>query len=153
MEIGTKYGSLQQFIESDGCIEDYGPDMFSIDEIQKIAILDLRILNLDRNSENILVKTVFTKKGLKKRVLIPIDHGLSLSANFEICSFDICWFEYSQVQEKFSDRAMRYIRSIDIMKDIEMLDQTFKIRPICLRNFRIANTLLKKGVEGGLTMH
>jgi len=30
--------------------------MFEVDEIHKIAVLDLRILNLDRNTDNILVQ-------------------------------------------------------------------------------------------------
>ena len=35
---------------------DYGSSLFSIEEVHKIAILDIRILNCDRNEENILVK-------------------------------------------------------------------------------------------------
>lgn len=50
-----KIGSLQSFIESEGPIENFSSDLFSKDEIHKIAILDLRILNLDRNECNILV--------------------------------------------------------------------------------------------------
>ena len=51
-----KIGSLQSFVESDGPLENFGRDEFSKDEIHKIAILDLRILNLDRNECNILVQ-------------------------------------------------------------------------------------------------
>jgi len=53
-----KIGSLQEFMVTDGCIEDYSCDLFENDEIHKIAILDLRLLNLDRNEGNILVQTV-----------------------------------------------------------------------------------------------
>jgi hypothetical protein len=38
-----------------GPIENFSYSMFQKDEIHKIAILDLRILNLDRNECNILV--------------------------------------------------------------------------------------------------
>lgn len=38
------------------------------------------------------------------------------------------------------------------MKDIELLEKTFKFRPICLRNMRISNILLIKGVEAGLNL-
>jgi hypothetical protein len=51
-----KIGSLQSFIDSEGPIENYSSDLFHKDEIHKIAILDLRILNLDRNACNILVR-------------------------------------------------------------------------------------------------
>jgi len=47
--------------------------MFEIEEVHKIGILDVRILNADRNDENMLVK-----KNNGKFELIPIDHGLSL---------------------------------------------------------------------------
>ena len=50
-----KIGSLQSFIKSEGPIENYSSDLFDKNEIHKIAILDLRILNLDRNCTNILV--------------------------------------------------------------------------------------------------
>ena len=52
-----KIGSLQSFVRSDGPIENFSSDLFSPDEIHKIAILDLRILNLDRNECNILVQS------------------------------------------------------------------------------------------------
>lgn len=34
----------------------YGSNMFDIEEVHKIAILDIRILNADRNDENILIR-------------------------------------------------------------------------------------------------
>jgi len=51
-----KIGSLQKFISSSGPLENFSSDLFSVDEVHKIAILDLRIMNLDRNETNILVK-------------------------------------------------------------------------------------------------
>ena len=50
-----KIGSLQKFLQSEGPIENFSSDLFDADEVHKIAILDLRILNLDRNECNILV--------------------------------------------------------------------------------------------------
>jgi hypothetical protein len=52
----------------------------------------------------------------------------------------------------FSQRSLDYIRNIDVMADIEVLEKTFKFRPKCLRNMRISSTLLKKGAESGLTL-
>lgn len=52
-----KIGSLQGFVESEGPIENFSSDLFTDDEIHKIAILDLRMLNLDRNECNILVQS------------------------------------------------------------------------------------------------
>jgi hypothetical protein len=42
-------------MQSDGQIENFSCDLFDVDEVHKIAILDLRIMNLDRNEGNILV--------------------------------------------------------------------------------------------------
>jgi hypothetical protein len=65
-------------VSSSGIIEDYGLAKLPLEEIHKIAILDIRILNCDRNGENVLVI-----EGAKNK-LIPIDHGLSLPDNLEI---------------------------------------------------------------------
>jgi len=117
--------------------------LFSKDEIHKIAILDIRILNLDRNECNILVKTKIDRKtGKKVRKLIPIDHGLAIPDNLAVCSFDLVWLNWSQAEEPFSSRSLKYIESIDIKKDIELLENTFKFRPMNLRNIRISSTLL-----------
>ena len=70
--------------------------MFSKEEVHKIAILDLRILNLDRNECNILVRTKINPKTKKKvKTLIPIDHGFSLPDTLAVCSFDLAWLSWS----------------------------------------------------------
>lgn len=51
----AKIGSLQIFAENLGPIENFSSDIFDTEEVHKIAILDLRLLNLDRNLCNILV--------------------------------------------------------------------------------------------------
>jgi hypothetical protein len=49
-----KLGSLQKYIRASDIFEDIGPSQMSVFEVQKIALLDMRILNCDRNSSNIL---------------------------------------------------------------------------------------------------
>lgn len=49
-----KVGSLQQFIWASDTFEDVGSSVLGDFEVQKIALLDLRILNNDRNEANIL---------------------------------------------------------------------------------------------------
>ena len=53
-----KLGSLQKFIHGAELFEDVGQGLLSDFEVQKIALLDMRILNCDRNAANILVKYV-----------------------------------------------------------------------------------------------
>ena len=52
--------------------------MLDDNNIHQIAILDIRILNCDRNLENILIKIVENNKCplIMDLKLIPIDHGL-----------------------------------------------------------------------------
>jgi hypothetical protein len=90
-----KVGSLQLFCENEGAIEDFSPDLFHKDEIHKIAILDLRLLNIDRNDQNILVTSKINKKtGKRVKTLIPIDHGLCIPDNLAVCSFDLQWLSW-----------------------------------------------------------
>jgi len=87
-----KYGSLQCFEPSHGEASNYSSDLFPKDQVHRIGILDLRIMNLDRNDGNILVKEVeviIKKKKKFKCSLIPIDHSLSIPDNLEIYSYDI----------------------------------------------------------------
>lgn len=49
-----KMGSLQKFIRASDTFEDISPSMVSTLELQKIALLDMRLLNCDRNASNIL---------------------------------------------------------------------------------------------------
>ena len=77
--------------------------------------------------------------------LIPIDHSLSIPDTLNVCSFDLIWLSYSQSEKPFSQKSLEFIKNIDIMGDINVLENTFKFRPQCLRNMRISSTLLKKG--------
>ena len=49
-----KLGSLQKFIHACDTFEDVGASLLSDLEVQKVALLDLRLLNGDRNASNIL---------------------------------------------------------------------------------------------------
>jgi len=123
--IKMKYGSLQYFVKADDLASNYSSDLFSTSQVHKIGILDLRLMNLDRNDGNILIK-----KSAKRYELIPIDHSLSIPDNLEIYSYDICWMEWPQSEEPFRQKALDYIDKIDVLKDVKMLDNTFKFRKI-----------------------
>jgi len=142
----AKQGSLQSFIANNGVIEDYSPTFFSRQEVQKLAILDMRILNLDRNEANILVIK-------SSRELVPIDHGLSLPDCFEVSKFDLCWMSWPQVKEPITPKACEYVARLDPLEDIRLMKQCLPFRDKCLRNMRIAGILLKKGLEVGLSLY
>ncbi|GJP57349.1 hypothetical protein CLOM_g16372, partial [Closterium sp. NIES-68] len=60
-----------------------GPSRFPASEVHKIAVLDMRLANTDRNGANILVQRVDGPSGVK---LIPIDHGYCIPDKFEDCT-------------------------------------------------------------------
>jgi len=142
-----KHGSLQRFVEGAEEASDYGAKVFPDDQVRKIALLDIRILNCDRNEGNILVRK---EKGMLN--LIPIDHGLSFPDSFQACTYDVVWMEWPQTKKKWMPLELDYISKIDPKADVEKLSKHFKFRDICLRNFRIAETVLKKGATAGLTL-
>lgn len=124
--------------------------------MHKVGILDLRILNCDRNEANILVvkKLISGPKGTVKTTnLIPIDHGLAFPDNFEIYEYQLVWMGYKQAQVPFSEAELKFIEAIDPVKDCEELRNKLGFREICLRNFRIAEIFLKKMAKAGFTLH
>lgn len=141
----TKTGSLQKFVANAGPIENYAPELFEAEQIHKIAVLDLRLCNLDRNECNILVASDL-------KTLIPIDHGLTLPDSLEVSSYDLAWLNYPQTEERFSKSTLDYIASLQIDKDIELLEKTFKFRPLCLRNIKISTLLLQRAAARGLNL-
>ncbi|CAG9332310.1 unnamed protein product [Blepharisma stoltei] len=143
-EKNPKKGSLQEFIKSQGCIEDFSSSLFTKQEVQKIAILDIRILNMDRNEANILVQDNFH--------LVPIDHGLSIPDCLDISEYDLCWMSWPQVKSPIEPECYDYIETIDPVADISLLRDTMPFRDKCLRNIRVSSLLLKKGAEAGLSL-
>ena len=150
--ITRKYGSLQKFIESTGVVADYSYSLFTIEEAHKIMILDFRILNCDRNDENILLikeKKKNNKKDFYK--LIPIDHALSFPSCLKIGDYEMCWMTWSQAEQPFTKKEKEYIENIDIISDMQRLNENINLREDCWKFFRISNTILKIGAKYDLT--
>ena len=151
--ITRKYGSLQKFIESTGVVADYSYSLFTIEEAHKIMILDFRILNCDRNDENILLikegKIKNTKKDFYK--LIPIDHALSFPSCLKIGDYEMCWMTWSQAEQPFTKKEKEYIENINIISDMQHLNEYINLREDCWKFFRISNTILKIGAKYNLT--
>jgi Phosphatidylinositol 3- and 4-kinase/Ubiquitin family len=86
----SKIGSLQMFVKNSGSCEDIGPSLFPVEEVHKIAVLDMRLANADRHAGNILM---VRKEGDEAGYgLVPIDHGYCLpesvsTANWILFSF------------------------------------------------------------------
>ena len=68
-------------------------------------------------------------------------------------SYEIVWMEWPQIQQPFTQEELEFIKNIDPKEDLKYLKSKLKFREICLRNFRIAETVLKKCAQNGLTLY
>jgi len=143
-----KIGALQKFIKGE-VIENFGVKNFAIREVHKIGILDIRILNCDRNTGNVLV----SRDEYGRYELIPIDHGLSLPEKIEITRDSWAWLDWDQSKQPFDPYTIEYINNIDIERDIQHLMSELNFPQITFENMRIAHLVLKKGANKGLTLH
>ena len=160
--VPRKYGSLQKFVKSSGVAADFSSSLYSVEEVHKIAVLDLRILNCDRNEENILVrkkrsKNYWEESGENKDKfvykLIPIDHALSFPDCLKIYDFEICWTSWDQAQVEFSQEMKEYIKNINILEDMRRISQYIKLRENCWKYLRVSNTVLKECAKYNLTLY
>ncbi|MCQ2820887.1 MAG: hypothetical protein MJ252_26820 [archaeon] len=151
--ITKKYGSFQRFIKNTEIAANYSFSLYTKDDVHKIAILDMRICNCDRNEENILVKRLRNKETKKDYyALYPIDHSLSFPDCLNIYDYELCWTGWDQISEPLSEDLVKYIKSIDILGDMKYLSNSIKLRENCWKIFRVCNTTLKVGVENGLNL-
>lgn len=131
-------GSLQKFVSGAESCDDFGPSLFSKDDVHRIGILDLRILNCDRHTGNMMFN-------MEEKRLIPIDHALSfpsisftsdeeaednlgatISRDLQVqdlylknVSFD--WMLFPQAKEKFSPELLETIDNLDISTQIDLM--------------------------------
>mmetsp|Transcript_15080 Transcript_15080/g.38335 ORF Transcript_15080/g.38335 Transcript_15080/m.38335 type:complete len:528 (+) Transcript_15080:272-1855(+) len=72
-----KRGSLQVFVSCESDCEEMGVSQFECNEVHKIAILDMRLANTDRNGSNVLVNNGMWHKasnsGSQDRIHLVID--------------------------------------------------------------------------------
>ncbi len=136
-------GSFQVFIHETSHFEDVREKDFDPHEIHKIAILDIRILNADRHTENLLANT--------QQILYPIDHGFCLLDNAAQLKF-YAWMEQPEAEAPWTAEELAYISRIDPDKDIATLrKKVSSITEETLLRCKIATLLLKKGASRGLT--
>ncbi|CAE7471285.1 PI4KG6 [Symbiodinium natans] len=146
-KVEWKVGAFQQFVNSCGTSGDFGMSVFSVSSVHRIGILDVRIVNLDRNDGNLLVAD---NKRLK---LIPIDHGLSLPDRLEVYTSDVVWMDWPQAKKPFAPAELEYIRSLDAAKDAKNIETQLGVRRECLRLLEVTTKLLQFGAERGLTLY
>ena len=167
-------GSLQEYVRSEGNAEDH-PELVgraSIEEVQRIAVLDCRIFNLDRHSGNVLVSTELKQEVKQQQqvedesffefgeelsadgkarceeeiILTPIDHSLSLPPWTKL---DAAWFDWTywpQADSELTDSTRRHILSLNRAGDEAALLE-LGIRPECVATNAICTIALKSLVR------
>jgi hypothetical protein len=153
-EIVWKSGSIQEYVSSAGHAGDYSPNFFSAAAVQRVAILDIRIVNLDRNDGNLLVSaqdgsTRSSPSAQHKATLIPIDHGSCLPDAIGATSDSIVWMEWPQARQPFGDLELEYIKNLDLDRDAALLRDVLHISESCRRVAWAAGRLLQIFAENG----
>lgn len=147
----VKIGSLQRYVEHDADAADYGwTSGVSKEEVHKLGILDIRLLNTDRNETNILVHV---DEQTKRKRLTPIDHGLCIPSTLELAWCDWEWLDWPACKMSFSQTTKDYVLGLDIDADVMKLRKELGINELALANIRIAGKFLQKGVAQGLNLH
>jgi len=144
-----KRGSIQMFVPFDSDCEEMGISRFATREVHKIALLDIRLANTDRNGSNVLVRR---HEDSGEYSLVPIDHGYCLPGSLSDICFD--WIYWPQANHPFDEELLAYIRDLDAERDLEKLElHGVRLRPECRLVFLACNALLKLGVSRGLTAY
>jgi len=132
---GIKTGSVQKFVPNDGESSLVGSSSFSIKDVHHIGILDIRLFNMDRNGENLLIR----KEGSVHR-LIPIDHTYILPESFGEAFFE--WMFWNQAREPFDQESLDYIRSLNVDSDAAVL-RGLGLSEKSIRTMVVSTILLK----------
>jgi len=141
-----KMGSLQRFVANEGSVMDFGQSLFSVMDVHRIAQLDIRLFNVDRNDENLLVNY---SSGAYH--LVPIDHSYSLPETLEDSPL-FAWMYWKQAKEPMSEDILEYIERIDIEKDERVL-RMLKIKDESITVMKMATLALKVGARSGLSFY
>eukprot|EP00980_Cylindrotheca_fusiformis_P008877 scaffold1900_cov123-Cylindrotheca_fusiformis.AAC.3 len=144
-----KVGSFQEFVRTECTMDDISPSKISVDEVHKIAILDIRLMNADRNAANLLCK----RRSDNSFQLIPIDHGFTLRSCADVSWMDWCWLDWPQMKQPVSDRTKEYILGLDIEGDAQLLQERLNIGRDAIDYFCASSSILKAGIKAGLTLY
>jgi hypothetical protein len=150
-QLPKKVGSFQEYVHAECTMDDMSFSKISVDEVHKIAILDIRLMNADRNAANILCQRIPEDPDHFR--LIPIDHGYSLRSCADVAWFDWCWLDWPQTKEPLSKHAREYVLNLDVEADARMLRERLGFKNDVLDYFRASCYTLKNGVRAGLTLY
>jgi hypothetical protein len=150
-----KEGSFQLFRPSKHSLEDLG-DFSRIDvcDLQYMAVLDIRLCNVDRHLGNILVN--YADKSSKWDIA-AIDHGYCLPDFSGLCDVHFDWARWPQAQAPVHCAVAAYIAQLNSDSDLDLLMRRVPEicalrRAECLLSIRISTMLLQMCVARNKTL-
>ena len=115
-------------------------DALPDEAIRRIAILDIRLINCDRHTSNLLVS---------EGNIYPIDHGATLPSYSLGPHF--VWSRWKQAESPFSKEEMEYIGQLDPKTDHHFLIEELAVNETSADWMYAATELLKRGAKAHLT--
>ena len=139
--------------------EDFAPSAFATIAVQRIALLDIRLFNMDRHAGNMLIQhRPDARSDEHGRVLhitggtlqlVPIDHGFCLPERPTTACFE--WRSWPQARAPLEPEALEYLRRIDAEADALLLRRA-GLRAEAVRTMLVGSMLLLRGVRLGLSL-
>lgn len=133
---GKKTGSCQLYmdhhrvaVEMDSADYKKLPAQF----IRRMALLDLRLVNGDRHTSNMLIK--------KDLELIPIDHECILQQDFGLNG--LTWINWHQTSSPFSEEELSYLSRLDPEKDRRILIDELELEEARANCLYVSTAFLK----------
>mmetsp|Transcript_53484 Transcript_53484/g.148258 ORF Transcript_53484/g.148258 Transcript_53484/m.148258 type:complete len:695 (-) Transcript_53484:35-2119(-) len=152
-DVVWKVGALQAFVNTSETADNFGPGLYSTRNVHRLAILDMRIANFDRNCGNILVKTKHYSDGSWSCWLVPIDHGCSLPDRLGICCSDVVWTGWPQVRQPLGGEELRYIAQLDGRSDAQLLAERLGLERDGLRLLEVLTRWLQIAAPRAQSLH
>jgi len=137
---GLKTGSVQRYIFNSGFSSSVGSSSFLVDDVHRIGVLDIRLFNMDRNGENLLLMKDDPAR------LVPIDHTYILPETLDGAYFD--WMYWNQATQPFSHETLDYIKAIDLERDVTIL-LAYGLSTKSIRTLLVSTLLLKHSAGCG----
>eukprot|EP00750_Incisomonas_marina_P017274 INCI20190.1.p1 GENE.INCI20190.1~~INCI20190.1.p1 ORF type:complete len:557 (+),score=59.69 INCI20190.1:100-1770(+) len=133
------HGTLHAYRSHSGAAEDYGDSMFDVGDVQRIAVLDIRLFNTDRHGGNLL----FTQN----RRLIPIDHGLCLpdlrSVLRGLVNAEFAWCHWRHARRTTLPQLAKSLQSdVDPLSDARLL-RSLGTRESCVATAYLSTIFLQ----------
>lgn len=141
-----KTGSVQLWKNDAESGADVGSSEFSVNDVQRIGALDVRMLNTDRHEGNLLV----TRDDNGRATLTPIDHGFALPSSLGEAYF--AWQHWSQAKKPFAPDVLAAIAAIDSAADAEVMRE-LGFSDLEVRNMRVSTLFLQRAAAAGWTLH